>query len=236
MSPSPRIHAFVFARGGSKGVPGKNLRPLGGLPLVARSVRFGLDHPRIDRVIVSTDDQAIAEAARQAGGEVPFLRPAELATDTAVEHLAWQHAIREVFGNEPGFDVFVSLPPTCPLRAAEDVSRALDRFLEGGADTVVCVTEARSHPSFTIVRQDQSGLIERCVPLPGITRRQDAPPAFDLTAVCFVSSPRFILDSGHYFEGRVAAVTVPPERAVDIDTETDLAFAEFLYQRGRQRP
>ena len=230
MSP-PLVHAFVFARGGSKGVPGKNLRPLGGLPLVAHSVRFALDHPRIDRVIVSTDNEAIAEAARRAGAEVPFLRPAELATDEAPEHLAWRHAILEIFGPEPGFDVFVSLPSTCPLRAPGDVSLALDRFLAGGADTVVAVTEARAHPAFNIVRMDEAGLLTRYAPLPGITRRQDAPPAHELTAVCFVSSPRFILASDHYFEGRVAAVEVPPERAVDIDTEMDLAFAEFLWER-----
>ena len=231
----PRTYGFVFARGGSKGVPGKNLRPLGGKPLVAIAVELGLTHPLIDRMFVSTDDPAIAEAARAAGAEVPFLRPAELATDTAPEREAWRHAIREICGQEACFDLFVSLPATCPLRAPEDVTRAIERYLQGGADTVVTVTEARAHPAFNMVAPTEDGLVRRYQQLPDITRRQDAPTALDLTAVCYVTSPSFVLEADAIFDGRVAACHVPQERAVDIDTETDLAFAEFLYSRKSLR-
>lgn len=228
----PTTYGFVFARGGSKGVPGKNLRTLGGEPLVSRAVRLGLAHPLIDRLFVSTDDEAIAEAARAAGAEVPFLRPAELATDTAPEREAWRHAIRAICGPEPCFDIFVSLPATCPLRDPEDVTRAIELYETGVADTVVTVTEPHAHPAFNMVTPTQNGLVRRFLELPGITRRQDAPTTLELTAVCYVTSPVFVLATDSYFNGRVAASFVPPERAVDIDIELDLAFAEFLHARN----
>jgi N-acylneuraminate cytidylyltransferase len=237
----PLTYGFVFARGGSKGVPGKNLRPIGGEPLVSIAVRLGLAHPLIDRVFVSTDDPCIADAARAVGGEVPFLRPAELATDSVPERLAWRHAIREVCGGlvegeAPCFDLFVSLPATCPLRAPEDVSAAIERYMRGGADTVITVTDPGAHPAFNMVTPVEGGLVRRYQELPGITRRQDAPPALELSAVCYVTSPAFVLGADSYFDGRVAAVHVPPERAVDIDTELDLAFAEFLFARAHHTP
>ncbi|MGE4553642.1 MAG: NTP transferase domain-containing protein, partial [Desulfovibrionaceae bacterium] len=225
------IYGFVFARGGSKGVPGKNLRPLGGRPLVARAVETGLACPRIDRMFVSTDDPAIAEAARAAGAEVPFLRPAELAGDKTPERLAWRHAI-QALGGPGSFDVFVSLPCTAPLRAVADVDACLDRFLEGGADTVIAVTEAAHHPSFNMVRLDDAGYAALAMPLPGgVANRQQAPRLYDITTVAYVTTPEFVLRTDSYFQGRVRTVTVPAERALDIDTELDLAFAEFLLDR-----
>lgn len=229
----PRIYGFVFARGGSKGVPRKNLRIVGGVPLVARSVQFGLAHPLIDRMFVSTDDPEIAEVARQYGAEVPFMRPGELAEDRSPEHFSWQHAVRAVSGGEtPSFDVFVSLPATCPLRGEEDVTRAIERFLQGDAQTVVTVTEPSVHPAFNMVNLSGSGIVKRFME-GSVYRRQDAPPVYELTAVCYVADPQFILRSSSYFDETVAAVEVPPERAVDIDTELDLQFAEFLLHRQR---
>jgi N-acylneuraminate cytidylyltransferase len=112
------------------------------------------------------------------------------------------------------------------------VNACIDLFLAGGADTVVTATEPRAHPSFNMIRTDRDGYASVLMPLPGISRRQDAPPVFELTALCYVTSPAFVLATDSYFDGRVKAHIVPPERAVDIDTEMDLAFAEFLFQRN----
>lgn len=224
---SPRIFGFIFARGGSKGLPGKNIRPLCGLPLLGHAVRAAQDSGVIQRIFVSTDDPAIAETARACGAEAPFLRPAELARDDTPEWLAWQHALDQV----EDFDVFVSIPATAPLRIGADVRACVEAYLAGGCDAVITVRQAERHPSFNMVRLDDNGLASVLLPLPGIARRQDAPEVFDMTTVAYVTSPRFIREHSGLFQGRVRAVEIPAERAVDIDTELDFAFAEFLMQR-----
>ena len=121
--------AFIFARGGSKGLPGKNIRPLGGKPLIAWSIEHALAIKRIARVIVSTDSEEIAAVARDYGAEVPFIRPAELARDDSPEWLAWRHALnflRETTGELP--EVMVSVPTTAPLRLALDIENCLDEY------------------------------------------------------------------------------------------------------------
>ena len=222
-----RAFGFVFARGGSKGLPGKNLLPLGGVPLVGRAVRSGLDSGVIERMFVSTDDAAIAEAARGHGAEVPFLRPEELAADDAPEWLAWRHAV----DNVDDCDVFVSLPATSPLRTADDVRACVAAYTRGGCDIVITVRAAQRHPSFNMVTIGADGLARLAMPPDAaITRRQDAPKVFDMTTVAYVTSPGFIRRASGAFEGRVRAVEIPPERALDIDDELDYRFARFLLE------
>ena len=225
-----KTFGFIFARGGSKGLPGKNIKPLGGLPLIGHAVNAARESGLIDRIIVSTDDEEIAETARRCGAEVPFMRPAELARDDSPEWLAWRHAIGEV----EDFDVFVSLPCTAPLRNGEDVKRCIELYRAGGCDMVVTTRKAERHPSFNMVTRDADGYVHVAMPpAETVTRRQDAPEVFDMTTVAYVSSPRFILENDSLFAGRVKAVEIPAERAVDIDTELDFAFAEFLMERMR---
>jgi len=234
---SPHVVAFVFARGGSKGLPGKNLRPLGGKPLVARAIEVARASARIDRVVLSTDDARIAEVGRAHGAEVPFLRPAELADDAAPEWLAWRHAL-DALEAMPGarpVDVFVSLSPTAPLRAVADVDRCIDTFLADDCDIVITVTPARRNPSFNmVVLEADGGAALAAQPKQPIHRRQSAPEVFDMTTVAYVARPDFVRTADNIFDGRVRAVVVPPERAVDIDTELDLRFAESLLQGGAQ--
>ena len=221
-------YGFIFARGGSKGVPGKNIRKLGGVPLIGHAIRAGKDSGLLDRIIVSTDDPKIAAVAEEYGAEVPFMRPAELARDDAPEWLAWRHAIDQV----DKFDLFVSLPCTSPLRIGEDVRNCITLFERGGCDMVVTARPAERHPSFNMVTMADDGYASIVLPPSSrITRRQDAPPIFDLTTVCYVTTPDFIRRHESVFQGRVKAVVVPPERAVDIDTEQDFAFAEFMMER-----
>lgn len=233
------VVAFVFARGGSKGLPGKNLRPLGGTPLVARAIETARASAHVDRVVLSTDDPRIAEVGRAHGAEVPFLRPAELAGDAAPEWLAWRHAL-EAVESAPGarpVDVFVSLSPTAPLRTADDVDRCIDSFLADDCDIVITVTPARRNPYFNMVVLAADGGATLAVrPKHPIHRRQSAPEMYDMTTVAYVARPAFIRAADDIFDGRVRAVVVPPERAVDIDTELDLRFAETLaLTSGRAR-
>ena len=229
------IIGFVFARGGSKGVPGKNIRPLDGKPLIAHAIETGLGSKYIKRMIVSTDDPAIAETAREHGAEVPFMRPAELAGDNSPEWLAWRHALEELAKTGEKMEVFVSLPATAPLRSVKDVDACIELFLEGGADAVVTAKKASRHPAFNMITLDQDENAHLVMsPDKTITRRQDAPAVYDMTTVAYVLRPDFILKADAIFQGRVKAVLVPDERALDIDTELDFAFAEFLAARKRK--
>lgn len=228
--------AFVFARGGSKGVPRKNLRVIGGVPLVVRAIDCAAQCPEIDAVVVSTDDEEIADVARRAGALVPELRPAHLATDNASELEAWRHAVgwfADADG-QPTFDLFVSVPPTAPLRTPTDVRRCIAAYRERECDIVVTGTFAHRHPSFNMVEVAPDGLARLMMPRAGgVVRRQDAPPAYDLATVAYVCSAQHVLTTPSVLAGRVRLVEVDRVSAVDIDDELDLALAEVLSERTR---
>ncbi len=229
--------AFVFARAGSKGLPGKNIRPLNGKPLIAWSIEHALAVKRIDRVIVSTDSYGIAEVARRYGAEVPFIRPAELAGDNSPEWLVWRHALnylKESTGALP--EVMVSVPTTAPLRLPMDIENCLDEYEKGNADMVITVTDAHRSPYFNMVKTNPDGSVELVnPPQSSIARRQDAPVVYDMATVCYVANPEFVMTHNSTFEGRVKAVHVPAERAIDIDTLLDFKIAEcFLNIEGNK--
>ncbi|MDB2347375.1 acylneuraminate cytidylyltransferase family protein [Verrucomicrobiales bacterium] len=146
------VVALICARGGSKGIPGKNVKSLGGLPLIAWSVRSSLGVQRVQRVIVSTDSDEIAEAAAAAGAEIPFMRPPELAGDRSPEWKVWQHALKFVRNDSGSFpDALLVVPPTAPLRLAEDLNSCLDVFEEHSPDMVITVREAHCNPYYNMV-------------------------------------------------------------------------------------
>lgn len=230
-----RAIGFIFARGGSKGIPRKNLQALGAKPLIAHAIHCGLAVPGIERVVVSTDDAEIADAARSFGAEVPFLRPAELAGDASPEFLAWKHAIGEMTARTGPFDLTVSLPTTSPLRLPEDVRRCMAEIeSHPGTDVVITVQKSARSPYFNMVSKDAEGLCSLVAQRPGIARRQDVPEVFDITTVAYVARTQFVMSSNSLFEGRVRSVEVPRERAVDIDEPLDLEWARFLY--AKQNP
>lgn len=235
---SMNVVALICARGGSKGLPGKNIRPLAGKPLIAWSILQAKAVARVRRVIVSTDSDAIAAASVAAGAEVPFMRPAELAQDKSPEWLAWRHALDFLKAEEGSYpEVLLVVPATAPLRAVEDIERCLDLFEKKGADVVLTVSASSRNPWFNMVRVKDDGFITLVnSPDPPIRRRQDAPVVYDLTPVAYVTSPDFVMSSNGIFEGRVAHVLVPPERAVDIDTALDFRIAECLFDGGKPVP
>lgn len=231
-SETDRCVAFIFARGGSKGLPRKNIRSLNGIPLIAHSILVGLESSLINRVVVSTDDQEIADIALKYGAEVPFMRPAELAEDQSSEYDAWKHAIAEYEkAYADSFSIFISLPPTSPLRSVSDVDDCIREYTNTDADTVVTVKTATRSPYFNMLKNDENGystLVNLTSDGSRYIRRQDVPVVFDMTTVAYVSSPDFILGSDSIFSGKVRSLLIPEERAIDIDTLLDFRFAEYL--------
>jgi CMP-N-acetylneuraminic acid synthetase len=228
------VTAFIFARGGSKGLPGKNIRPFGGKPLIAWSIEQALAVDRVDRVIVSTDSDEIASVAKDFGAHVPFIRPAELAGDQSPEWLAWRHALNFLKASEGGLpDAMLSVPATAPLRSQVDLENCLDEYEKGDVDIVITVTEAHRSPYFNMVKENGDGTVGLVIPpQTAIARRQDSPVVFDMATVAYVVRPEFVFSNNSVFQGRVRAVQVPSRRAIDIDTLLDFQMAEYLLGVG----
>ena len=228
------IVALIFARGGSKGLPGKNIRPFGGKPLIAWSIEHALAVKRIARVIVSTDSEAIASVARDHGAEVPFMRPAALAQDDSPEWLAWRHAInylRETTEEMP--EVMVSVPATAPLRLPLDVENCLDEYEGGDADIVITVTDARRSPYFNMVtiNADKTVHLINQPQLPLIGRQQ-APVVYDMATVCYVASSEFVMTHNSIFEGRKKRSMFRP-RAGSVSAPCKVSDCKMSYNQDR---
>tara|TARA_B100001013_G_C24485850_1_gene393140 strand:+ start:30 stop:719 length:690 start_codon:yes stop_codon:yes gene_type:complete len=222
--------AFIFARGGSKGLPGKNISLLNGKPLLGYAIDLAKEIDEISNVFVSTDDKNIAEVARQYDAQI-INRPVSLAQDDSPEWLSWKHAIEFVEDKNLQFDKFLALPTTAPLRNKMDVQSCLD-LLDSHTDVVVTITESHRSPFFNMVTIKKDGYLELLSADGKIyTRRQDVPQSYDLTTVAYVTRPEYILSSDSLFEGRVKAVNIPRERAVDIDNKMDFMIAETLLKR-----
>ena len=224
--------ACIFARAGSKGVPNKNIKTFNGKPLIAWAIELALQVKQINEVFVSTDSEEIAEIARMAGATIPFIRPSGLATDTSPEWHSWQHFIKFLADKDGKLpEVFLSLPATSPLRSTIDVENCLNEFKKGRADFVVGITPSERNPYFNMVKKGEDNQVNLVIQqVEKYSRRQDTPEIFDLTTVCYVGKPSTILTKNSIFEGKVAGVEIPRERAIDIDTELDFQIAEFLFK------
>jgi len=221
--------AFIFARGGSKGIPNKNIQLLGDIPLIGHSIEVALHSKLFDKIIVSTDSLEIARISESYGAEVPFIRPKELAADTALEIEAWKHAINFYLEKKITFSHFVSLPTTSPLRRVSDIKECINLFDKKKFDIVVTMRPSERSPYFNMVKKDEKGLLSIFSDKQVIGRRQDAKKVYDLTTVAYVSSPNYIMSVDNIFEGNVGGVEIPKERAIDIDDQLDLEIARFLY-------
>lgn len=221
-------YAFIFVRGGSKGLPGKNIKPLAGKPLLEYSIETAKACSSISRIFVSTDDSDIAKVAIAAGAEL-IERPADLATDTSAEWYSWRHAISWVRDKYGDFDHFISLPATSPLRSVEDVESSLVRLEEDSADICISLTPANRSPFFNMVTKTEQGAVELVnKPEGDVTRRQDAAEVFDITTVVYTATPQFVLEHYGIFSGKVTSIVVPKHRAVDIDDIYDFKLAEAI--------
>jgi len=219
--------AVIPARGGSKGVPRKNIRLLRGKPLIAYSIEVALQSSFIDRVFVTTDDEEIKNVALKYQAEI-IDRPADLAQDDTPSILVYQHAIRyleKVKGFNP--DIVVVLQPTSPLRMAEDIDNAIEKYLEDNCCTVVSVCEMEHSPYWAYTLDG-----DKIKPvIPGgekVLSRQDTPRIYRLNGAVYVLSRDFIVNEKRVLGDDTRAYIMPPERSIDIDTELDFKLAELL--------
>jgi CMP-N-acetylneuraminic acid synthetase len=240
VTPTPlRVLAVVPARGGSKGIPRKNLQLLGGTPLVARAVQAGRAARLVSRVLCSTDDVQIADAARAAGAEVPFLRPPELARDSSEDWPVFVHALEWLAQHEDWVpDLVVNLRPTSPLRRAEHVDDAIRLLLDTGADSVKAVCLARQHPHKMWLRQPPGGpFLQPLLTTPfRLARGPDVPRAeledvYWQNGIVDVTRREIIVEQHQMIGGRVAGLVTEPADSIDVDTPLDLALAELLLRQ-----
>ncbi|MHB9143936.1 MAG: acylneuraminate cytidylyltransferase family protein [Symbiobacteriia bacterium] len=226
------ILGIVPARAGSKGVPGKNIRPIAGRPLISYSIEAGVKSHLITRMIVSTDSEEIGAVSAQFGAEVPFLRPAALATDDAPTYDVIRHALEHLQADGYKPDLVVILQPTSPLRLTQHIDEALDHLEESNADslTSVCMAE---HSPYWMRTISESGHLQPFVDRSNYSRRQALPPVYRLNGAIYVTSPR-VIEKGALLGERVLPYVMDPEHSVDIDSELDLAFAELLILRQQR--
>ena len=224
-----RTAAFVMARGGSKGVPGKNVRLLAGKPLIAYTLEAAVKSRALDRLILSTDSPEIAEIGRLYGAETPFLRPAELAADASPGFDALLHCaqwLAEVQKYEP--ENILELLPTSPLRTAEDITAAIGLMEPAEVDSVVSVTPATQHPCW-MKKIDKAGRLLPYLDTPfATTRRQDLPAAFALHGAIKIARREVLVTRRTWYTDRTMAYVMPAERSLDIDTLWDFHLCELV--------
>jgi CMP-N,N'-diacetyllegionaminic acid synthase len=233
------ILCVIGARGGSQGLPGKNIRLMLGKPLIAWSIEQALATPEIDRVVVSTDAESIAVMARGAGAETPFIRPQELSGPDVGKFQVWQHALHacEMHYGET-YEAVVDLDCTNPLRDAEDISRAIAQFRGSrsrGVDAIFSVCKARKNPYFNMVEADPDGALRMSKSLgPTVLRRQDAPGVWEHVASIYVLGSDYLRRANHLLDGHAEGYDIGENKSLDIDCAFDFELVEFLMRRRRE--
>lgn len=227
------IIAIIPARGRSKSIPRKNIRLLGGKPLIVHTIEIALKCQLLDRVIVSTDDQEIAAISKKYGAEVPFLRPKELALDTTPILPVLQHAISFLEQNEKAnIDIVVLLQPTSPFREVSDIEDCIKRLRNEKAESVVTVCEVEHNPYFVMMKFENDNLVPFLKTKKLITRRQDAPKVYRLNGAVYAIRRNVLMNKGKIFTNKTKAIIMPQLRSIDLDRELDFEFAEFLIEAG----
>ncbi len=216
-------------RGGSKGVPNKNTRNMLGKPLMAYTIIQALKSKLFEHVVVSTDSDEIAKTAIYFGAEAWFFRPTELATDKAPKLPAIRHTFLESekhYKNQ--FDVIVDLDVTSPLRYVEDITSAYDQFINEDADILISASPARKNPYFNMVEK-VNGLVQKVKQVDNApSRRQDAPKVYDMNASIYIWKRQALLNYDTLFTDKTTLFIMPEERSVDIDTDMDWKYVEYI--------
>ncbi|MCE9659469.1 MAG: acylneuraminate cytidylyltransferase family protein [Burkholderiales bacterium] len=218
-----RILGLVPARGGSKGIPRKNIKRLAGKPLIGWTIESALRSTRLAAVVVSTDDEEIAAVARAYGAATPFMRPAELARDDTPGVDPVLHALAAL----PEFDAVVLLQPTSPLRMEEDIDGCVAQAERMAAPCVISVCEPRHHPGW-MYRLDAHGLIAPLLDQPPVLRRQDLPPVYAANGAVYFARADWLGKTRSFTAAGTAAYVMPAERSIDLDTPLDWRIAEIL--------
>lgn len=230
----------VFARGGSKSIPNKNLLKIGKFTLLENTIfqakrickSLGISE---DKVYVSTDSPSIREVAKKSGANVPLLRPEVLAKDDSPELLAWKHMVQNFLGIgiEQTDHILVVLPVTSPLRRDEDIIGSLKKFQDCSFDLVFSGTVARKNPYFNMFELKSNGTVTVSKHSKKISRRQDAPQVFENNNAVYVAKTNYILETPFLFQGKVGIYMMPQENSIDIDSPIDFEIARYLWQINR---
>lgn len=230
------ILGTICCRGGSKGIPEKNIKLLKGKPLIAYTIETALACKQINDLIISTDDEAITATAKQYGAKVPFMRPAELATDAASKWPVFIHAL-ETYEQQTGkqVDYLVDMDVTVPLKTAADINGAISMALsDTNIDVVITGYQPERNPYFNMMEETSDGYFK--IVKQGdkpIVRRQDAPLVYSLTPAAYVIKKSALYNYEHWSKAKCKVFPIPRERAVDIDTEMDFSIVEFLMQHHK---
>lgn len=232
-----KILALINARSGSKGVPGKNIKPLAGKPLITYSIETAKQCPSLNRIVVSTDTENIAAIARAAGAETPFLRPAELATDEVLQIDVLIHAVRETEKQSGKWDFICLLQPTCPLRLAEDVEGALKLLIDSKSDSVITITDVGGRHPRTLYNCDIDGRLEAYLPSPAQgVRRQQFENLYWRTGGVYAMRRDVLMNERSLYGQDVRGYMVPEERAFNIDSLFDWSMCDAWLQYKAKNP
>jgi N-acylneuraminate cytidylyltransferase len=220
-----KVLAIIPARGGSKGVPRKNIREIAGKPLLAWTIEEARKSKYIDRTILSSEDEEIINVARDWGCEVPFKRPRELASDET----PGIEPVIDALNRIPGYDYVILLQPTSPLRKVSDIDAVIEACIERGSPACVSVTEPDKSPYWMYILQD-NGKIKQL--LEGeFTKRQDIPQVFALNGAVYAADIKWLTRTRTFVTGETVAYVMPKERSFDIDTELDFCICEYLLMK-----
>ena len=235
MTSKPHFLGLIVARSGSKRLPRKNLLPLAGKPLLAWTSEAAKAATRLDRVILSTDAEEIAAIGRAHGAEAPFMRPAELASDTATTAAVMLHALHSLAARGEHYDYLVLLQPTSPLRSAADIDTAIESLLRKQADAVISVCETDHPPEWSNTLPDDLSLANFYRPGIRSVRSQDLPKSYRLNGAIYIYNCRRLLDSGSLeMDDNSYAYIMPRERSIDIDTALDFRIAQAILEHCKE--
>ena len=229
------ILCTICARGGSKGVKNKNIKELNGKPLIAYTIEQAKVSGLFEHIVISTDSDDIANVAKQYGAEVFFKRSKEMASDTAGKLDVIKDAFKrsEEYYNRT-FDYLIDLDATAPLRSVEDIINSLNQFEENDNDNLITAMPSRRSPYFNLVEQDKNGKVYLSKNLDNaVARRQDAPKSYDMNASIYIWKREVILNEKSLFLEKTGLYVMPEERSIDIDTELDYKFVEFLMKENK---
>ncbi len=225
----PRVLGIIPARGGSKGVPRKNIRNLNGKPLIAHTIQAGLNTSVVDSVVVSTDDEEIAQVAEEYGARVPFIRPANLATDEASTAPVITHTLEELQNLGEEYETFVLLQPTSPLRTKEHIKEAYVLYRDSDCDSVISV-----YPTYDTRWKRTPDGAKKINYTDAAKRRQDRDPEYVINGAIYITNVNQFLKTGKIIIGKTELYEMNEMNSIDIDTPFDLWLAEKIFRKKKR--
>jgi CMP-N,N'-diacetyllegionaminic acid synthase len=221
------ILAIIPARGGSKGIHQKNIRNLAGKPLIAWTIESAIESKYIDRTIISSDDDEIIKVAKKWGGDVPFVRPKQLAEDDTPGINVIIHAIEKV----PNYDYIMMLQPTSPLRIVEDIDGCIEYCFENHSKTCVSVTEAESNPYWMYKLDKDNIMIPLLKPKKEFYQRQNLPKVYQLNGAVYIAEKNWLVKNKNFITNETLGYIMPQKRSFDIDGEMDFKIIEMVISK-----